>query len=167
MNTETKLYNQNKRMLHFYANRFSRRYHLEYDEVFSEANIIFCKSLSTYKDSKNASFSTHLFNNLKGRLNRTCRNMLSIKEKEIAFDHCYHSITYKENHCERIFFKEALNILSQEEKTAAVLNLILDPADIDIEKPRTTQTSIRRELKSNGWSRSEIEFTFKKIKEAL
>jgi hypothetical protein len=55
------------------CNVISKRYGVEFDEVFGEAQIIFCESINKFDESKGIKFSTFLYHQLRDLSTRTHR----------------------------------------------------------------------------------------------
>ena len=70
-----------RKMAHFYA----KCYHMDYEDVESQGFLIYCVSLEKYKKGK-ASFSTHLYINLRGRLKDYCEQVKCRKCNDVSLN---------------------------------------------------------------------------------
>ena len=151
---KTKLYKESTGTIHQKVRAFSKRYPIEYDEILSEANLIFCEAIETYDEEK-SKFNTYLTNELKYKLNIFCKKVITNYN---LTSHYVPEIAYIEKYVERAIFNSTLDKISTQEKE--VMDLILNARD---NNSKVSRNSIRNELLLNGWSGCQVEKSFKTI----
>jgi RNA polymerase sigma factor (sigma-70 family) len=114
-----KLFNQYENMIYKQSWHYANKFNLDYNDVQSEAFIIFCKAVESF-DERQAQFSTYLYNKLKSltqicmkEKNRGVRVPIR-KFKELLFVDIENTaeLEYENSSFEEILFNE----LAEEEK---------------------------------------------------
>jgi hypothetical protein len=110
---KTELFQNNERLLYKQSWHYAKRYNMDFEEVKSQAFLIFCEAIDRFEENK-ASFTTHLFNRLR-TLNDYCNKEKSIRQKESIEEHMESEESIEE-HLERILFYQLVDLLSADGK---------------------------------------------------
>jgi len=160
-------YKQYEKMIYKSSYNYSRRYNQEFEDILSEACLIYCECLQRF-DGRKASFSTFLSMSLNFRLGNYCkRNRKRILETEEFIDTEF----LKEN-IEFSFFKDSLS-----ENSKKIVELVSDPPmELFSFCKREDETKwalkinkdvISKYLLSKKWNISQIRNSFAEIKSNL
>ncbi|OQC75345.1 MAG: Sigma-70 region 2 [Spirochaetes bacterium ADurb.Bin001] len=141
---------------------------LEFDDLYSEASLIYLEALPTYNPNKGKK-STFIWNVIRNKLNNILKKKSEIPADMEAMKTLIEG-TWEVNPEQIIIANEAweelFNTLSQDAKE--VYNVIANgEIYINIDKPRHSRGIIARELKARGWSETKIWAVFREIKQVL
>jgi hypothetical protein len=176
----TKQFNQFCPMVEKAVWKYSRKYHLDYEEISGQGYLIFCEALEKLDPTK-ASFSTYLFNELE-RLEQYCKKEYrktnkSVQRIKIAKKRGYgknmyinrlypdNSTVYNYSIFEKVLDKMDYEIsLSDDAKD--ILQYILSREWEDVENNWVPRFShIKKVYMDKGWKNSRILRTWQEIKE--
>ena len=175
----TKQFNQFRPMVEKAVWRYSKKYHLDYQEISGQGYLIFCEALEKLDPSK-ASFSTYLFNELE-RLDPYCKmeyrkslkSVQRIKHSKVrGYGHNIYinrlypdnSTVYNYSIFEKVLDKMDYEIsLSDDAKD--ILRYILSREWEDVEKNWIPRLSyIKKIYMDKGWKNSRILKTWHEIR---
>jgi RNA polymerase sigma factor (sigma-70 family) len=152
MKSMEQLYTDNKDMIKFFAWRYTKKYHLEFDDLEAECNLSFCSACQSY-DSSKSSFSTYLYTCLNNCMKNYCAAAARIREYEInSMDLSLFAYSLD---------KEDFDRLDNCQQT--VLDVALDLAP----ENKANKTHIIIGLRSKGWSRRQVLETFHSIQQTV
>ncbi len=124
--------------------------HIEYNEILSEANIIFIKAIDTYNPMRERTLCSWIAFLMHRELRKQFKDLLPCVEYN---DSLQNNNTYNP---ERIYiFKETLNNLSTASKI--IIKIIF-------EKNISTKKEIKKELRSQGFAWNKIQMAFCELK---
>ena len=78
-------YNMDK-MIRSLAQSFTSTTGINFDELYSEANLAYCEAVFSYDPNKGAKLTTHVFNIVKNALINFCKQELKHKVSDVEFD---------------------------------------------------------------------------------
>lgn len=128
---------------------------LEFEELFSVAALGYTKALNSFNPNKSC-FSTWAWTNMSHELN----DFLSKEPKDDLINK--ESINPEQEYS----FKESIQSLSQEAQQVCKM-VFESPAEYISHAPKLSRGKIKDELRSEGWSWSQIWRSFKEIKSTL
>jgi len=175
----TKQFNQFRPMVEKAVWQYSKKYHLDYEEVSGQGYLIFCEALEKLDPSK-ASFSTYLFNELE-RLDGYCRKEYRKNKKSVqrikhskvrGYGHnIYINRLYPDNSTiyNYSIFEKVLDKMDYEislsDDAKDILQYILSREWEDVEKNWVPRLSyIKKVYMDKGWKNSRILRTWQEIK---
>lgn len=137
------------------AQKLSRQFNMEIDDIIAQGNLLFCKCYYNYKAINNSSFTTYLSNSLVG-LYSYC---LETKTNEPVDDtNLYMLAQDKKNIYDAIDFKDFINSKTNNE-TALIIDLVNN-----FETSKITKDKIKKYFKNYyGWSQLKTERHFNEI----
>lgn len=139
------------------ASGFSKKYHLEFDDIQAQGFLIFVECQKTY-DENRSQFSTWLSCNLKQKLNDYCKKEKLIENRT---ENISENISMQSTIEKKIEFWDSINELTDESKK--IIQYILQPKK-DYVSRRVTKNSLKKELRrGEKWSFKFINDKFNEI----
>jgi DNA-directed RNA polymerase specialized sigma24 family protein len=135
---------------------FSKKYHLEYDDIQAQCFLIFVETYKKY-DSTKSKFSTFLYNSVNIKLKNYCRKETEITKNNISFDH-FIDYPQKDNHIKKFEFWDTVDNLSPEAQK--IVNKIFYPQKL-VTNTKVSKHSLLKEM------RQETQLPHRKIKHYL
>jgi len=166
-----------KNVIYYTARKYSQKTGASSEELCSEGKVIFFEAKRTYKEEK-GSFSTHLYNNLHGRM----RNYLKREYKSELVKKDLLTIYKTKCDCftspvngDKIYFNQP------EEESSILKNLSEDIIEIlkvlvYVQKSifegsniyrKISRLALKKELLSKGWGQDKIKNSFSEIEEVV
>jgi len=152
MTEGNKHYRQYERLIKSQARQYSAKYHVPIEDVESQANEIYCKSLLSFDPEMGTQFSTHLYNNLKS-LNYYCRTLQSEWDRLDVLD----ELLQAPPKIDGMVLRESISELSPVSQELVISLIAGEKAVSAKQKRKITVNYIRKEL-SCGLHRVEIIF---------
>ena len=150
----------------------------DYEELFAEASLAYCKALESYDEDKNTKLTTYAYQLMKNRLKNFIKKEYNYIGKKTSMteskfsnfdeeDSTLEDWSVPDNTMESgIDFNFAMNKLSSDAKE--VFEMIKGKPHEYLCKPsKNARGDIYRELREHGWSWSRIWDTFSEIKNCL
>jgi hypothetical protein len=175
----TKQFNQFRPMVEKVVWKYSKKYHLDYEEISGQGYLIFCEALEKLDPSK-ASFSTYLFGEL-DRLDQYCRKEYRKNKKSVqrikhskvrGYGHnIYINRLYPDNTTiyNYSIFEKVLDKMDYEislsDDAKDILRYILSREWEDVERNWVPRFSHIKEIYSlKGWANNRIQKTWQEIR---
>jgi len=167
------LYDKCKKMIYQKAGTLARKYHMEQDELISQGNLIFVKTLNKFNPEK-SSFSTYLYESLKDLRNycetQRKHTLVGSLEERNYFNNFEKSDETNEEYIEEDFCKTIIQIENQKElseKAQKMLCYILS-RDWEIFGYKKQHKANFRMMKTHfktslGWGITEIKNAWKEL----
>lgn len=155
LETIEKEYGNNIDLIRKLAWKYSNKFHIEFSEVFSECNFIFCETYRKFSESKDSKFITYLYIRLNGGMKDFIKNKIKKDSKEIKSDpfDLMDYREYNEYYDEKILFKEFIDHLSEKE-------IYLFKKILNSKERRLTKNKLYEELKAEGQRLTDIKKLF-------
>lgn len=153
--------------------KYVKKSSFEFDELFSEANQGFLHAVDTYNPNK-ASFHTHLYWTVNGKLRNYCNNHLNQSTKEVELNE-FKLIT-NHNPESTCIFNNLIENLSKEtqEVVQTIFNTPLEMIELVRKMSASRQghmyvykSNVTRYFKDLGWKKKKILKAYSEIKAIL
>lgn len=153
MKTIEQAYSDYKAMIKSFAAKYSKRYHLEFEELEAEGNLTFCSAYQKFNPSR-GNFSTYLYTCLNNCMKNYCAAAARIR----AYEECCGDQIDQYS-----YFPTEENFNRLDSNQQSVLEVALDLAP----EKKANKKHITNELRNRGWSRRQVIETFHSLKQTV
>lgn len=163
---KAELFKKNERLIYKQSWYYAKKYDIDFEEVRSQAYIVFCEAIDRFDRKMGASFTTYLFDRLR-TLDYYCKKEKFTKSLEIWIGKEYLRFgEIIEDRIERLNFYEMVDLLSKDARSLVkeIISGTFNQPGMDRQRS-VGKTRIRKVVtKEWGWTHSKVDDVWNEVK---